>query len=511
MNPSPSSSQAMRLENGYTNSVYLLFDLCFIHLTSNSRCLSIYLLLTFHSDGSNAQEFATAGHKSGEISDPIEQEKEGEANSINYHHCESKGELSEMTQAIPSTEESLPDTVGDKNTHTQEMTPVPAPSTTAGKISYRVYSNNDNTNETLEALITLKNIFSKQLPKMPREYIVRLVFDKRHKSFAICKDGRIIGGICYRPYHAQRFGEIAFCAISANEQVKGYGTILMNNLKVHTQKEGLEYYLTYADNYAIGYFQKQGFSKHIAMPKERWFGYIKDYDGGTLMECYVHPGVDYTHINDIVSKQRAYIYRKIHQKSKSNVVYNGPALFVEQQEKSAGKDIEDKPSSPQKRKSDGGYDKPKRYKSIYDIPGVLEAGYVGQTAGKGFLERDRQASATKLASTLDAMFKKIRAAPCSKCFQEPVTEEEAEGYSEIIKYPIDLYTIGLRLREGDYYRSKDLLRSDLLRIASNCKLFTPDVTSEYHIDAITFENLVLELFTDADADSKSKGDQQSSS
>ena len=29
-------------------------------------------------------------------------------------------------------------------------------------------------------LITLKNIFGKQLPKMPKEYIVRLVMDRRH-------------------------------------------------------------------------------------------------------------------------------------------------------------------------------------------------------------------------------------------------------------------------------------------------------------------------------------------
>jgi histone acetyltransferase len=126
---------------------------------------------------------------------------------------------------------------------------------------------------------------------MPREYIVRLVFDKRHKSFAICLNGRIIGGICYRPYKEQRFGEIAFCAISATEQVRGFGTSLMNHLKKYVQMENLEYFLTYADNYAIGYFQKQGFSKTIAMPKERWFGYIKDYDGGTLMECYIHPGI----------------------------------------------------------------------------------------------------------------------------------------------------------------------------------------------------------------------------
>ena len=33
---------------------------------------------------------------------------------------------------------------------------------------------------------------------------------------------------------------------------------------------GIEYFLTYADNFAIGYFQKQGFSKQVAMPKERY-------------------------------------------------------------------------------------------------------------------------------------------------------------------------------------------------------------------------------------------------
>ena len=44
-----------------------------------------------------------------------------------------------------------------------------------------------------------------------------------------------------------------------------------------------------ADNYAIGYFRKQGFSKSITIPTSRWLGYIKDYDGGTLMECLLNP------------------------------------------------------------------------------------------------------------------------------------------------------------------------------------------------------------------------------
>lgn len=72
---------------------------------------------------------------------------------------------------------------------------------------------------------------------MPKEYIVRLVFDHRHISLAIMRQGRAIGGICYRPYYEQRFGEIAFCAINSNEQVRGYGSLLMNHLKHHVQKD----------------------------------------------------------------------------------------------------------------------------------------------------------------------------------------------------------------------------------------------------------------------------------
>lgn len=33
----------------------------------------------------------------------------------------------------------------------------------------------------------------------------------------------------------------------------------------------------------------QGFTKEITLEKDRWQGYIKDYDGGTLMECVMNP------------------------------------------------------------------------------------------------------------------------------------------------------------------------------------------------------------------------------
>ncbi len=111
------------------------------------------------------------------------------------------------------------------------------------EITFEIVTNDGSENSAVK-LIALKNIFSRQLPKMPKEYIVRLVFDHRHISLAILRSGRTIGGICYRPYYEQRFGEIAFCAINSNEQVKGYGSVLMNQLKTHVQKYSKSYEVT---------------------------------------------------------------------------------------------------------------------------------------------------------------------------------------------------------------------------------------------------------------------------
>jgi histone acetyltransferase len=38
---------------------------------------------------------------------------------------------------------------------------------------------------------------------------------------------------------------------------QGYGTHLMNHLKAYTVGKGVHHFLTYADNFATGYFKKQ--------------------------------------------------------------------------------------------------------------------------------------------------------------------------------------------------------------------------------------------------------------
>ncbi|XP_019188545.1 PREDICTED: histone acetyltransferase GCN5-like isoform X2 [Ipomoea nil] len=211
---------------------------------------------------------------------------------------------------------------------------------------------NDGIDEHMVWLIGLKNIFARQLPNMPKEYIVRLVMDRNHKSVMVIRRNLVVGGITYRPYVSQKFGEIAFCAITADEQVKGYGTRLMNHLKQFARDDdGLTHFLTYADNNAVGYFVKQGFTKEIYLEKERWQGYIKDYDGGILMECKIDPKLPYTDLSTMIRRQRQAIDEKIRELSNCHIVYQG----IDFHKKEAGI--------------------PKKAFKVEDIAGLREAGW----------------------------------------------------------------------------------------------------------------------------------------
>ena len=49
--------------------------------------------------------------------------------------------------------------------------------------------------------------------------IILFIF-RKHKTLALIKDGRVIGGICFRMFPSQGFTEIVFCAVTSEEQVK---------------------------------------------------------------------------------------------------------------------------------------------------------------------------------------------------------------------------------------------------------------------------------------------------
>ncbi|KAJ2681653.1 histone acetyltransferase, partial [Coemansia sp. RSA 1285] len=153
----------------------------------------------------------------------------------------------------------------DESAATQPSEKTAAVEQQQGLIRFEVVYN-DTTDESMRRLTELKNIFQRQLPKMPKEYIARLVYDRNHSSLAIVKaNGHVVGGITFRLFEQRQFAEIVFCAVSSSEQ---------------------------------------GFTKDITLDKRLWMGYIKDYEGGTLMQCSMVGKVEYLRVKEILAAQR---------------------------------------------------------------------------------------------------------------------------------------------------------------------------------------------------------------
>lgn len=144
------------------------------------------------------------------------------------------------------------------------------------------------------------------------------------------KDNVPLGGICFRTFATQGFTEIVFCVVTSKEQVKGYGTHLMNHLKEYHIRKNILHFLTYADASATEYFNKQGFSKDIKLLKSVYQGYIKAYDRATLMHCELNPKIVYTEFNSVVRKQKEIVKQLISRQQKTvSKVQPGLSFFKE--------------------------------------------------------------------------------------------------------------------------------------------------------------------------------------
>ncbi|CAH8537159.1 unnamed protein product [Dicrocoelium dendriticum] len=194
-----------------------------------------------------------------------------------------------------------------------------------GSIEFHIVNNSLNNNQPPEThiwLLELLNVFALQLPRMPKEYIARLVFDPKHKNLVLLKvsesgEKHAIGGISFRMFPPQGFTEIVFCAVIFNEQVKGYGTQMMNHLKDYHVQHGIFHFLTYADSFATGYFRKQGFSREIRLSRQAYQGYIKEYEGATLMGCELYSNIVYTNFSQVIALQKQVINRLIKRRQES--------------------------------------------------------------------------------------------------------------------------------------------------------------------------------------------------
>ncbi|KIM98067.1 hypothetical protein OIDMADRAFT_105502 [Oidiodendron maius Zn] len=312
-----------------------------------------------------------------------------------------------------------------------------------GEIEFRVV-NNDNQRESLIVLTGLKCIFQKQLPKMPKDYIARLVYDRTHLSMAIVKKPlEVVGGITYRPFKGRKFAEIVFCAISSDQQVKGYGAHLMSHLKDYVKATSdVMHFLTYADNYAIGYFKKQGFTKEITLDKPIWMGYIKDYEGGTIMQCSMLPRVRYLEMGRMLLKQKETVNAKIRAFSKSHQIHQPP----------------------------------KQWKNgICKIdPLSIEAIRAsGWSADMDELARQPRhgPNYNQLLHLLNDMQNHASSWP----FLNPVSRDDVADYYDVIKEPMDLSTMEAKLEADNYATPEDFIK-DAKLIFNNCRKYNNETT-----------------------------------
>jgi histone acetyltransferase len=221
------------------------------------------------------------------------------------------------------------------------------------------------------------------------------------------------------------------------------------------------------------------------------------------MECYVHPTINYLDIPNMISRQRAFIHARLKEKAQSHVVYPGLACFKAMKE--GGKE--------------GG-----RVKDVMAVPGVREAGWnLSQLApvSQRDMDRERVALQLFLNNILREVFNHRAAWP----FLEPVDTSEVPDYLDVVTDPIDLSLIEKRLKEGvvversegrqggggrevvmkedggreggaGYYRNKEMLLADLLRMCRNCKRYN-NPSTDYYTAGQEMEGFVRGLFKKA--------------
>lgn len=347
----------------------------------------------------------------------------------------------------------------------------------SGLIQFRVVSN-DGAPESMIILTGLKNIFQRQLPKMPREYIARLVMDRNHMSMAIVKRGlQVVGGITYRPFNHRKFAEIVFCAITSTEQVKGYGSHLMNHLKDHVKSSSdVMHFLTYADNYAIGYFKKQGFTKEISLDRSVWVGYVKDYEGGTLMQCSMVPRVHYLQVQQLLATQKQQVLAKIRSISKSHIVHPGLNVFREKNGNGY--------NATTKREELDSDDPTANFKILpHQVPGLKESAWTVEMD-----ELSRRPKRGPHHNLMRHIVVELCNHPAAWPFTNPVNAQDVPDYYEFIKEPMDLSTMETKLEKNQYASLEDLLH-DANLIFDNCRLYNPP-TSVYAKSANRLDKFV---------------------
>jgi histone acetyltransferase len=222
-------------------------------------------------------------------------------------------------------------------------------------------------------------------------------------------------------------------------------------------------------------------------------GYIKDYDGAHLMECYVHPTINYLDVPDMIARQRAYIHSRLKVKSKSHVIYPGLACFKALKE----------------GRKEGG-----RVRDVMEVPGVKEAGWNLRESGP-VSQRDTDRERAALQLFFNGILREVYNHRAAWPFLEPVDTSEVPDYLDVVSDPIDLSLIERRIKEGQseagsgggYYRNREMLLADLMRMCRNCKKYN-DPSTDYYAAGQEMEGFVRQLFKKALAKGEGTGGEE---
>ncbi|KAL0228285.1 hypothetical protein RCL1_004428 [Eukaryota sp. TZLM3-RCL] len=356
-----------------------------------------------------------------------------------------------------------------------------------GLLSFRCITN-DGQEKTLADLYRYCSIIFEMLPNMPKEYIVRLVFDQGHQVL-LCeqteigintRETKIIGGVCFKTHEPVQLVEIVFLAITEPIRKAGYGTRLMNHMKHWSITRSFDFILTYADDSAIGYFQKQGFSKNITRPREKYGGFIKDYNGATLMECILYPQFDWLNIPSMHQAQMKEINRRM-------IEFKVPQRIRFPPKKCVSTDIT---GLKRTRRAIFGIRNSNRrplisnvsnpvyctpvYPHFDEIP-LLNGSDISPEYGDIVnLKLTAPDDVAYLHEKCNQIFEELRVFNETKCesvFSVAVPDHFLPHYYDSIRNPVDLKLIRIRLDSGNYYRTPYMFWADVQRMCDNAVAF----------------------------------------
>jgi len=224
----------------------------------------------------------------------------------------------------------------------------------------------------------------------------------------------------------------------------------MSHLKDYVKATSpIQHFLTYADNYAIGYFKKQGFTKDISLSKHIWMGYIKDYEGGTIMQCTMVPKIRYLEAGRMLLKQKEAVQAKIRAFSKSHLKHSPPKIWLDA----------------------------KRHNR--ELPKIDPISIDAIKATGWSLDMDELARQPRHGPNYNQLLhllNDMQNHSASWPFTQPVNRDEVADYYEVIKEPMDLSTMEEKHEKDLYPRPEDFIK-DAKLIFGNCRKYNNETTA----------------------------------